>query len=87
MVKIAERYKRAADTCEFFINNEFNFDVENVRELLDKVAAADDGKEFPCDVERLDWNLYFKDYWLGIRKYIFQDDPSTLAFAQRRIKM
>lgn len=87
MVKIAKRYKRAAETCEFFMRNEFNFDVKNLSELLDEVDAADDGDEFCCDIKRLDWDSYFKDYWCGVRKYIFKDDLSTLDGARWRVEM
>lgn len=87
MMKIAKRYKKVADSSEFFRSNEFNFDAKNVIELLDEIAAADDGSEFPCDIRVLDWAPYFRDYWFGIRKYIFKEDPSTFKSGGHRIEM
>lgn len=87
MFKIAKRYKAAADTGEFFAMHEYNFDVDNVNELLDEISASDDPNEFACDVKPLDWDSYLKDYVCGIRKYVLKDDLSTVDSARRRVKM
>lgn len=87
MFEIAKRLKRAVDACGFFARHEYYFDVNNVINLLDEVAASDDGIEFPCDVRQLEWESYAEDYVRGIRKYILKDDSSTLENARRRLKM
>ncbi|XP_055299982.1 putative fatty acyl-CoA reductase CG5065 [Sitodiplosis mosellana] len=86
MFKIARRYKTAADTGEFFAMHEYNFAVENVKDLLHEISNADDGDEFKCDVKQLDWDEYLKSYVCGIRKYILKDDDSTLERSRRTLK-
>lgn len=86
MFKIARRYKTAADTGEFFAMHEYNFDVENVKDLLNEISHANDGNEFMCDVKQLDWDEYLKDYVCGIRKHILKDDVSTLEGSRITVK-
>lgn len=55
-----------------FLLNEWNFDVANMKELIDLTKDAKDGHIFNCDIRKLDWESYFKNYILGIKKYIFK---------------
>lgn len=86
MMKIAKRYKAAADTGEFFAMHEWDFEVNNVNELLTEISACDDQHEFNCDVKRLDWDTYLKNYVFGIRKHILKDDLSSMDSARKMIK-
>lgn len=86
MFKIAKRYKVAADTGEFFARHEYNFEVNNVNELLHEISNAKDGNEFMCDVKQLDWDEYLKNYVCGIRKHILKDDDSSMERARRTLK-
>lgn len=40
---------------------------------------------FNFDVRSLDWNAYFKDYVLGVRKFVLKEDESTLPIARRNL--
>lgn len=86
MMKIARRYKAAADTGEFFAMHEWNFDVSNVNELIMEVGKAEDSNAFNCDVRTLDWDTYLKNYVFGIRKNILKDDLSSMVNARRTVK-
>lgn len=86
MFKIARRYKTAADTGEFFAMHEYDFEVDNVKDLLNEISYADDGNEFMCDVKHVKWDEYLKSYVCGIRKYVLKDDDSTLPKARRTLK-
>lgn len=85
MFKIAKRYKMAADTGEFFAMHEYNFEVNNVKDLLQEISNAQDGDEFMSDVKQLNWDSYLKSYVIGIRKYILKDDDTTLERARRTL--
>lgn len=86
MFKIAKRYKTAADTGEFFAMHEYDFEVDNVKDLLHEISNADDGNEFLCDVKHVKWDEYLKNYVRGIRKYVLKDDDSTLSTSRRTVK-
>ena len=42
---------------------------------------------FPMDLHELDWNQYFTDYVLGIRKYLLKEDHSTIPEARQTLFM
>lgn len=86
MMNIARRYKAAADTGEFFAMHEWNFEVSNVKELINEIAATEDHNDFMCDVKKLDWDEYLKNYVFGIRKYILKDDLSSMDGARKTVK-
>lgn len=77
----------AADTGEFFAMHEWDFKVGNVKELIDEIDVASDGDDFACNVKRLNWDQYLKNYVCGIRKYVLKDDEKTLKQARRTIKV
>lgn len=83
---IAQRYKAAADTGEYFARHAWTFETTNVRELLADVRRAKDGDEFGVDVRRLVWDDYIRDYMLGIRKYVLKDDAATLPAARHKVQ-
>ncbi|KPM11251.1 acyl-CoA reductase-like protein [Sarcoptes scabiei] len=42
--------------------------------------------KFLFDVRQLDWKNYWKDFVLGIRRYITKEDESTIPLARTRLK-
>lgn len=54
-----------------FVLKEFNFDVQNLKKLVELTKDAKDGYIFNCDIRKLNWEPYFKNYISGIEKYIF----------------
>lgn len=38
------------------------------------------------DVRRIEWDAYFRDFVIGIKKYLLKEDPSDLTAAKRRFK-
>ena len=42
---------------------------------------------FPMDLHEFDWNAYFTDYVLGIRKYLLKEDHSTIPEARQTLFM
>ena len=87
MFRMAQRYQGDAEMGTFFTMHQWNFDGKNICSLL-KVAKDTqlDANEFNFDISGLDWNEYFKQYWLGIRKFIFKEDLSSLPQARKKLQ-
>ena len=45
----------------------------------------DDKKNFDFDANHIDWVEYFRTYVLGVRKYIFKEDPKTIESCRKRM--
>ena len=41
---------------------------------------------FNFDIKTIDWNIYWSDYVLGLRQYIFKEDPKSLSKYKRKLK-
>lgn len=87
MLKIAKRFKLAADTGEFFAMHQWNFDIKNLKRIISAAQQTQhDSQEFNCDMSNMDWDDYVKNHMLGIRKYVLKDDLSSLTNARRKLR-
>lgn len=41
---------------------------------------------FCFDVEKLDWDVYFNRYVIGLKKFLLKEDLANLPLAQSRIR-
>lgn len=41
---------------------------------------------FYFDVEKLDWDVYFNRYVIGLKKFLLKEDLANLPLAQSRIR-
>ncbi|VEN56723.1 unnamed protein product, partial [Callosobruchus maculatus] len=84
MVKIQNKLTKAATCLEYFTTQEWQFNDENVRNLVSTLSEVD--KEVFCfDVAKIDWDKYIEDYVLGIRRFIFKEETTSLPKARRQM--
>ncbi|XP_060534283.1 putative fatty acyl-CoA reductase CG5065 [Cylas formicarius] len=86
MVKIQDKLTKAATCLEYFTTHEWRFDDENVRKLSLTLSEVD-RKEFCFDVEKINWETYIEAYVLGIRRFIFKEDSSTIPKARKHMSL
>lgn len=84
MLRIQDKLSKAATCLEYFTMNEWRFDDGNVRTLAMTLNEADK-KEFCFDVAKIDWERYIENYVLGIRRFIFKEDLSSIPKARKQI--
>lgn len=84
MVRIQEKLCKAAKCLEYFTTQQWQFEDDNVRHLATCLSESD-RKEFPFDVAAINWENYIENYVLGIRRYIFKEDISTIPKARRQL--
>ncbi|XP_063220031.1 putative fatty acyl-CoA reductase CG5065 [Bacillus rossius redtenbacheri] len=83
MLKISQRFRKAAKTGEFFALNEWKFQCDNIRSLQ---LDPEDKKLFEVDITQMNWEKYTQQYILGIRKFILKDSVDTLPFARQKLR-
>ncbi|XP_076255528.1 putative fatty acyl-CoA reductase CG5065 [Rhynchophorus ferrugineus] len=84
MLKIHSKLNKAATCLEYFTTHQWKFDDENVRELNFTLNDAD-RTEFCFDVAKIDWNNYLENYILGIRRFIFKEEISSIPKARKHM--
>ncbi|XP_034234855.1 putative fatty acyl-CoA reductase CG5065 [Thrips palmi] len=86
MVKIAQRFKLAAKTGEFFSLHEWDFESSNMKALMKEMDCITDRQTFDVDVSHMSWKPYVTDYMMGIRKYILKDGSESLPSARSKLQ-
>ncbi|XP_018318430.1 putative fatty acyl-CoA reductase CG5065 [Agrilus planipennis] len=84
MLKVQDKLTKAAACLEFFTLHEWNFDDRNVK-ALSATLNEKDRNEFNFDVAQIDWESYIESYIIGIRRFIFKDEESTLPKARKQV--
>ena len=83
MVKVTRKMHRAFDVLEHFTNREWCFRYHAYQRIF--AQLSDDEKEqFVSDVERIDWKQYCDTLTLGSRRFLLNEDDSTIEPARRR---
>lgn len=79
-------YRKIHKFCyviSYFSTKTWEFKSERMRAICDEMSKED--KEiFFCDLRKLDWEEYFKEYIKGIRLHLLRDPISTLDAARAR---
>jgi alcohol-forming fatty acyl-CoA reductase len=87
MMKIAKRFKMAADVGSYFVLHEWNFENKNVQRIIRAARETQlDAQEFDCDLQNLDWDTYIEKYMMGIRTFVLKDSVKTLPLARKRLQ-
>lgn len=48
-------------------------------------SIMDVSERFPIDIRKLNWPDYFRDYVLGVRRFLLKEDPATIPRAQNQL--
>uniref|UniRef100_A0AAR5Q418 Fatty acyl-CoA reductase n=1 Tax=Dendroctonus ponderosae TaxID=77166 RepID=A0AAR5Q418_DENPD len=84
LVKVQSKLSKAAACLEYFTMQEWEFDDANVSALSVSLSDADRA-EFCFDVAKINWENYLENYILGIRRFIFKEDTSSIPKARKQI--
>ncbi|KAF8797045.1 Fatty acyl-CoA reductase 1 like protein [Argiope bruennichi] len=83
-VSLVKRMERASGFLEYFTTCEWKFKCNNLIELRDMQNSVD-RKVFDFDIRQVAWTPYLESYVKGVRKFLLQEDDSTLPAARRRL--
>ncbi|XP_074028601.1 putative fatty acyl-CoA reductase CG5065 [Leptinotarsa decemlineata] len=84
MLRVQDKLTKASGCLEYFTMQEWQFDDENVRNLVTTLDESDK-KMFCFDVAKINWDNYIENYILGIRRFIFKEDNASLPKARQQI--
>lgn len=71
----------------FFATRDWNFAFDNVQQMLDAAAKAEDVSEFPFDIRKVNWNDYVERMVLGTQKYILKSGEESLPRSRKILKL
>ncbi|XP_077559528.1 fatty acyl-CoA reductase 1-like isoform X1 [Haemaphysalis longicornis] len=77
--------RRGMDAILYFSTHGWLFRSNNVVALIDYLSPADK-QIFDFDIRDVQWFPYWNQYMMGIRKYLFEADVSSLPQSRKRMK-
>lgn len=84
-VRLYDRVHKIFKGYEYFTTHQWRFISENFIQLHDQLSEKDK-QTFYFDVRQIDWTSYMEDNVLGTRRFILNDDHSTLPAARKNLK-
>ncbi|XP_032077718.1 fatty acyl-CoA reductase 2-like [Thamnophis elegans] len=85
MMKLVTRLDKTLNLLEYFISNSWDWSYENTNMLLKELNPKDQTL-FCFDICQLTWSEYMKDYCLGTKKYLLNEDMAGLPAARQHIR-
>nr|XP_033325147.1 putative fatty acyl-CoA reductase CG5065 [Megalopta genalis]XP_033325149.1 putative fatty acyl-CoA reductase CG5065 [Megalopta genalis] len=87
MLKAVKRLSRVIHYGSYFSCRDWEFQQKNMEELTDKVKALKDSDNFDTNMSHHNWDTFVRDFVLGIRKYLLNDDPEIDNKLQSRLSI
>lgn len=81
LVKLHTNVWSSLKLLEKFIFTEWKFNSEKTKALI-KTMSDVDKVRYNIDISTLEWEDYFVDLTMGVRRYLNKEDPSTLEAAR-----
>ncbi|XP_013177308.1 PREDICTED: fatty acyl-CoA reductase 1-like [Papilio xuthus] len=85
MLKVYTKIHKFSEVISYFCTREITFCNRRTRHLWDATSQLD-RQLFPFSMAEVDWEEYFDDYLLGIRRYLFKQTDDSLPRARIKWK-
>lgn len=72
-----QKLKQTLQLHHYFFQNQWDFHNEKLKNIRDKLSDKDKAIFF-CDESVMDWEIYFKNYVLGMKKFILKENIEDL---------
>ncbi|KAL7046931.1 hypothetical protein ACKWTF_002748 [Chironomus riparius] len=85
LLKLYRKVDKFAEVIEFFTNNQWHFDDNNVIRLWNSMTSYDK-EHFPFNLWSIEWEDFFAVYTSGLRLYIMKETLDTLKDARKKYR-
>ncbi|XP_049824814.1 putative fatty acyl-CoA reductase CG5065 isoform X2 [Aethina tumida] len=88
MLRTGRKFWKAMDNIKYFTTKEWNFQTDNMEELVRCVKNNKDCNKFDIDMRSSNgfyWEKYVQNYVMGIRLYLLKDDLKSLPKAKAKL--
>lgn len=85
MFKVQRRIFLAYTALQYFLVNEWDFINNNSLSLLEKILPSD-REDFFLDINEIDIYVYFRNCFVGVKKYLLKEKMENLEKARFRAK-
>lgn len=89
MIDVTRKMYRAFDVLEHFTNRQWFFSNNNYQKIFSRLSL-DEQCEFQSNVKTIDWKQYCSSIYMGCRRYLLNEDDSSIKEGlnrQKRLKI
>ncbi|KAI7693619.1 Fatty acyl-CoA reductase 1 [Sarcoptes scabiei] len=83
MVDVTNKMHRAFEVLDHFTNHQWEFRNEKYLKIFNQLERGDQNL-FASNVETIDWFSYCDSLYIGTRRYLLNEDDSTIEDGKRR---
>ncbi|KAG1662527.1 Fatty acyl-CoA reductase 1 [Nymphon striatum] len=80
------RLEKSMKSLNYFTRHEWHFENKNSEQIL-KSMNLEDSQKFIVSAKFINWVEYMNTYYLGVKKFILNEDIKNLPRARRNLKM
>ncbi|XP_013185416.2 fatty acyl-CoA reductase wat [Amyelois transitella] len=85
MLKVYKKVHKLSSVLSYFCTHELTFCNKNTQELWNS-TSDDDKKIFPFSMREVNWEEFFEEYVVGLRRYLFKESDDMLPQAKMKWK-
>ncbi|XP_071054447.1 putative fatty acyl-CoA reductase CG5065 [Onthophagus taurus] len=82
LVRTQRKVSKGLNILNYYSSKKWNFEHNKIKMIASKLSK-NDGEIFNCDLISINWNDYFSNYILGIRKYVMHESSTSIPKAKR----
>ena len=86
MVKVTGKMHKAFDVLEHFTNHQWCFRYHHYGRIFEKLSSNEQAM-FESNVKSIDWMAYCDSLYMGSRRYLLNEDDSTIEAGLKRQHM
>lgn len=86
MVNLHKRISHGLNILQYYTTKEWHFKNNNFLSLQKRITEAEN-EVFFTDVSKLNRDEYLRDYVIGTRHYVCNEDPESLPRARKLHRM
>jgi len=87
--KVSAIITKHLEVFQYFGLNQWSLSNGNLNKLHSALVNTDENslKTFDFDIRPLDWRSFTNHYVLGTRHFVFKDNPDTMDFSRKKLKI
>lgn len=85
MVRAQRKVSMGLKILQYYTTKRWTFKNEHSKALFARMSPSDQ-KKFFFDCSKVDWQLYIKNYIMGMRTYLLNEPDSNLPKARKNLQ-
>lgn len=82
--RIVDKSHKLMRVLGYFVSQDWKLSGKNTDMAFNRLSQ-EEKQLFDCNMAHVDWNQYFENFWLGVRKWVFREEMDNVHIARARV--